>query len=588
MVMQARLMISQELFDETLIESQELFDYESQDQAVQETISELQTQNKTSRLDHLSLTHPDSDQGRKDRQCQNDFVNALQSDDLSLASGIFVNANAANKEHSKVATMYASLLLQHGFCQLRSKLMQRLDEPLQVGDDNLSEEHELAADEMVHFLQSMLSDSGTTGGASQHPLVRELKLQLGRTLLQERWFPLFEKYPLMRVPLINLARVCCNGCEANKKTLVQAGIQYQAAIDLEGDMPRIEAVGADEPVTTTTTITSKKVSGIYLWMECLPKNLDSNANELMAMELCKLFAILGKFQANYEPEPTSSDQAPVVSSAHANVKEFFKCDAVPKLHQLAQQCLDIHVTMSDRKREERETLLCHALSALRVMAIDNEIVQQMVTTGILETLNTNRDASSMTISEDGDQSLLVHQPNTAAATMGLLRNLCANDDIKSTLCRQSLASILQAMELHITNAGVQEHGCGILAAMSLRNPQNARIICNATRGAEPVVQAMKAFPQQVTVQRQGCLALRNLASRSTPEEKQKFLDAGAEFVLREIAARHQASIDEAYAALRDLGCATVKLTIDPETGRAQGTQMFGQVQSNFRPVYDDN
>jgi hypothetical protein len=239
--------------------------------------------------------------------------------------------------------------------------------------------------------------------------------------------------------------------------------------------------------------------------------------------------------------------------------------------------------MSERKRGEREVLLCQVLSALRVMAIDNEIVQQMVAVGILDTLNTSSDA---TTGEEEDRTLLVHQPNTAAATMGLLRNLCANDEIKSTLCRQSLASILQAMELHNMNPSVQEHGCGILAAMSLRNPQNASIICAATRGAEPVVKSMKAFPQKVTLQRQACLALRNMASRATADEKQKLLDAGSEFVLREIAGRHQDSIDEAYAALRDLGCTTVRYTIDQETGKAQGTQLFGQVQSNFRPVYD--
>ena len=577
------MIISQELFDETLTESQELFDYESHEQAVQETISELQSQNKDSRLDHLSLTHPDSEEGKKDREQQREFVSALEYEDLSLAMGILVNARASSTGEQKMI-MFASLVMHHGFFQLRSKLMQRLEEPEKAEGCHLSEDRELEADELVHFLLAILSDSPTavgssSGGAPQHPLVRELKLQLGRTLLQERWFPFFDRHPLLRAPLINLARVCCNGCEANKKTLVQAGIRYHASVPNDVEiLPRVESasVGDDDEGIKT-------VSGIGLWMECLPKNLDSNGNELMAKELCKLLAILGKFQAWAEAGPTSSDQAPVVSSAHANVKEFFKWDAVSKLHQLAQQSLEIHPTMSDRKRGERQVLLCQVLSALRVMAIDNEIVQQMVAVGILETLNTSSEAEK---GDEEDRTLLVHQPNTAAATMGLLRNLCANDEIKSTLCRQSLASILQAMERHTLNPSVQEHGCGILAAMSLRNPQNASIICHATRGGEAVVKAMKAFPPKVTLQRQACLALRNLASRASADEKQMLLDAGTEFVLREIAGRHQDSIDEAYAALRDLGCTTVRYTIDQETGKAQGTQMFGQVQSNFRPVYD--
>ena len=90
------MLISQELFDETLLESQELFDYSDNDQAVQETISELESQNKDSKLDHLSLTHPDSEQGKKDREMQKSFVDALNSEDLSLAMAILINANAAS------------------------------------------------------------------------------------------------------------------------------------------------------------------------------------------------------------------------------------------------------------------------------------------------------------------------------------------------------------------------------------------------------------------------------------------------------------------------------------------------------------
>ena len=63
------------------------------------------------------------------------------------------------------------------------------------------------------------------------------------------------------------------------------------------------------------------------------------------------------------------------------------------------------------------------------------------------------------------------------------------------------------------------------------------------------------------------------------------LDAGAENVLKDIASRHQESIDEAYGALRDLGCSAVMYKMD-ENGNMQGTQMFGSVKSNFRAVYD--
>ena len=118
----------------------------------------------------------------------------------------------------------------------------------------------------------------------------------------------------------------------------------------------------------------------------------------------------------------------MVSSAHANVKEFHKHGAVERLHQLAQQSLETHPTMSDRKRGEREALLCQVLSALRVMAIDNDIVQTMVAAGVLQTLDTRGVEGEVKAAADdtgttNDRTLLVHQVNTAAATLGLLRNL---------------------------------------------------------------------------------------------------------------------------------------------------------------------
>ena len=545
------MLISQDLFDETLLESQELFEYDD-DKAVEETISELKSQQGSSsggtvRLDHLSLTHPRSEKGVQDRKRQKDFIDALSSSDLSLAMAIVINATASDDKNTKSLPMFASLVLQHGYFSTNSKLMARfervLDETLMsVDDEQTKNDVELEVDELLQFILAILPEAATT-----HPLVRELKLQLGR-LLQEQWFPLFEKFPLLRVSLITMARVACNGCESNKKTLVQAGIRYKPDPNILQEL---------------ATISSNETSGIALLVETLPKDINSNPHEIMVLELSKLLAILGKFQAAAEPQPQDG-QEPLVSSAHANVKELYKCGAIIRLQALAVACIE----------KDKEEILCEVLSSLRVMAIDNDIVQNMVAVGVLDTVNSN----------EQDKSLLVHKPGTAAATLGLLRNLCANDEIKTTLCKQSLGSILQAMELHATNFAVQEHGCGTLAAMSLRQPNNAETIVQAN-GAEHIVKAMKAFPLKVPLQRQGCLALRNLASRASPEGKQVVLDAGAEFVLREIAGRHQESIDEAYAALRDLGCAAVKYTVD-EQGRAQGTQLFGEVQSNFRPVYD--
>jgi hypothetical protein len=128
-----------------------------------------------------------------------------------------------------------------------------------------------------------------------------------------------------------------------------------------------------------------------------------------------------------------------------------------------------------------------------------------------------------------------------------------------------------------------------------------------------IVSAMTKFPNNVLVQRQGALAVRNIVSRlvanssemqttgsgdtssivtnntDTINVRDEFLDVGAEVVLRQITGRHQGSVDEAFAALRDLGCEVSMVKFDAETQTmTRKTQMFGEVKSNFRAVYDDS
>lgn len=511
------MLISQDFFDETLVESQELFEY-TDDQAVDETINELQTTQASVKLDHLSLTHPESPEGIEDRKKQHEFVEYLKQEDLLKAIDMLTTAAATSK---KSLPSYASLVLQNRFLAPDSKLM------------NLFEKDEESLELILKFTLAVLPDVTTT-----HPLARELKLQLAKPM-EEVWCANFEQHSQLSVPLVTWARVCCNACESNKKTFVRSAIEFR---------------------------TSNGKNGLNLLLESLPTQLsldddDSESSTQLAEEICKLITILCKFQSAAESQPKDGE-TPTVSSAHANVKELHKCGAVNALHLLAKTCTD----------GDKEDLLCELLSALRVLAIDNDIVQNMVAVGLLDTANASL-LSNETISSP-----------LAAATLGLLRNLCANDEIKTTICKQSLPSILHALETHASDALVQEHGLGILGAMALRQPNNATAICDAN-GTQYILSAMRAFPSKVPLQRQGALALRNIACRLSPENKQVLLDAGAENVLRDCAARHQESIDEAYAALRDLGCSAVMYKMD-ENGNMQGTQLFGEVKSNFRAVYE--
>lgn len=147
---------------------------------------------------------------------------------------------------------------------------------------------------------------------------------------------------------------------------------------------------------------------------------------------------------------------------------------------------------------------------------------------------------------------------------------------------------------------------------ALRKPTNALRIIQENAPLE-IMSAMAKFPNNVLVQRQGALAVRNIVSRlvanssemqttgsgdtssiiasktETINVRDVFLDVGAEVVLRQIAGRHQGSVDEAFAALRDLGCEVSMMKFDAETQTmTRKTEMFGEVKSNFRKVYDDS
>lgn len=125
---------------------------------------------------------------------------------------------------------------------------------------------------------------------------------------------------------------------------------------------------------------------------------------------------------------------------------------------------------------------------------------------------------------------------------------------------------------------VAEHGCGTLAAMALRKPENVTHIFSCD-GAAALLLAMRHHPKNVTVQRQGCLAVRNIIARN-PEFKEALLELGVEKILKD-AGQYQGAVDEAYAGLRDLGFEAAITKFNAETGVIEKTQMFGESKANF-------
>eukprot|EP01036_Dinobryon_divergens_P013586 gene13586-18328_t len=120
------------------------------------------------------------------------------------------------------------------------------------------------------------------------------------------------------------------------------------------------------------------------------------------------------------------------------------------------------------------------------------------------------------------------------SVVGLMRNLCADDQRKNRLVNDGTMSLLlQALtsEEYLPDFSFAEHALATLAAMSLRSPLNAARILEVG-GIDAMLKAMRRHPTREALQRQGCLAVRNIACRSV-ESRTIMLDAGVEGVLRD-------------------------------------------------------
>jgi len=171
------------------------------------------------------------------------------------------------------------------------------------------------------------------------------------------------------------------------------------------------------------------------------------------------------------------------------------------------------------------------------------------------------------------------------AYIGWMRNLAASDTVKTewgTNLQLQHRLVIIADE-HKQASALQQHVCGLVAALALRNAAHARSMVQA--GLHHTVVA--AIQQHKSTQKQGALAIRNMVARSPEELRGPLHEAGA------VTALHECNCpDEAFAALRDLGESVQLLhATRDENGNTilQATQQFGQgVASNFRPVLTES
>ncbi|KAL3793514.1 hypothetical protein HJC23_007254 [Cyclotella cryptica] len=635
-------MISQDLFDETLLENEEELEL-SPEEALSETIDQFLSQlgdaatDRTNGgpLSHLVLLHPSSTEGRLLRQHRNQFQISLNALDA------FVDVDGSVRLESEDAFDVAVRCLREvgekcgGSGEVGSALpylvmiqnsssIYTLMSFLGVIDpSSLSlDSNHLVLLETVTTLIRVLSTPAAEDDERCHSIrvqVKDLFVpSLGRVVsLSAAYLNLlyrdcgdFDMAEKVLLHLVQLSTVATKACEAAKVAFVQAAIP--SVIDLlHGGVSKRGGV----VVLASMFVHFSKTAGNS------HNNHDNNRRIIEAA--CILLATLCRYDDFREP---SSSSGPIgasganTSSAHDHAMEFHRAGVETKLIDIAKGVLNDVERYDDGELGTVTKSAAAVLTALRVLAVNDDIIQTMVALGVLPVVTKALELGCKDIDQANNDKERINSPNPrlASAALGLLRNLCGNDEIKTNLCLgssdpsspfstpSSLPHILHAMQLYPSTATVQEHACGTLAAMTLRRPGNARAIIDAG-GPRCILAAMKRHDMNSSVQRQGALAVRNIVSRllrECPEEGDKnkeeraairdaFLELGAEDTLRNITGCHQGSVDEAYAALRDLGCTVslVKFNADDvnQLNQVQRTMMFGEKHnSNFRPVYEDS
>ncbi|XP_063017294.1 armadillo repeat-containing protein 6 isoform X1 [Melospiza melodia melodia] len=181
--------------------------------------------------------------------------------------------------------------------------------------------------------------------------------------------------------------------------------------------------------------------------------------------------------------------------------------------------------------------LCATLSRLSVR---NEFCQEIVDLGGLNFM--------VTLLAD-----CMEHADVVKQVLSAIRALAGNDDVKDAIVDAGATElIVLAISHHLGNPQICEQGCAALCMLALRKPENCSVIMEGG-GALAALQAMKAHPREVAVQKQACMLIRNLVSRSR-ELCGPILALGAEVLIAEARAAHRDCDDVARAALRDLGC----------------------------------
>lgn len=202
---------------------------------------------------------------------------------------------------------------------------------------------------------------------------------------------------------------------------------------------------------------------------------------------------------------------------------------------------------------------CHLCTALKVLAANDDICKELVDQGILDTL--------FTILRSSLVHALQAQTDLTAAALGLLRQMLASDHVKFGVDTHELVDIISSvLQMYLDDTfedtRITEHAFGSITALCLRNPETSELAVDHGC-ARLVVTSMQTLMDRKSSTktpyngiskslRQGCMALRNIASRSPSVRKTLQSFNAVEVIENAKDAAKISCTDVGDAAIRDI------------------------------------
>ncbi|KAI8111557.1 hypothetical protein M9435_004057 [Picochlorum sp. BPE23] len=251
---------------------------------------------------------------------------------------------------------------------------------------------------------------------------------------------------------------------------------------------------------------------------------------------------------------TADDMTQPSSSAFSNARKLAQEGVAASLVDVLNMLWEEQPTGN-----EAFQISCHLCTALKVLAANDDICKELVDQGILDTL--------FTILRSSLVHALQAQTDLTASALGLLRQMLASDHVKFSVDTQELVDIVSSiLQMYLDDAfedtRVTEHAFGSITALCLRNPEASELTVD-NGCAKLIVTSMQTLMDRKSGSktphngiakslRQGCMALRNIASRSPSVRKPLQSYNAVDVIENAKVAAKAACTDVGDAAIRDI------------------------------------